>query len=718
MTTYNTGNPLGSAAAKDLYDNAQNFDHLSNDRVNETWDDRFGVPHLTWHGMEVRYQEKLSSMGWSLMDSFQSGATLTRADQALRWTLPDGNGEYYRWDGELPKTVPTDSTPESTGGVGAGAWIGVGDASLRSQIIANQPGATVVNGFFLKFTPVAYGALATTGTDDTTAFTACIAAMPDGATMDLQGLTYSVTDIEVAKPMRIINGTINVLYGSLKGGIYVHDTNNVHIQNVTTIVDYANKSSYTADNVSGIHFENCADISATNCTAIGSKNDVYLLTGSWGCPIHAYQCNRVSFQNCVVKYGDKEGLMTRFCDEVWMDNCRGYECGQSCIGTSSGNKAIINSCYSYKSGNTGITMNSENSVVTNSVVEGNLQFHGILIGHSHEATAYANNCLIANNVIINSATNGIAVTYGRNVTITGNSIENSGMHGAGNGVLIDRFSTSNSVVTISGNSVKGASAAGIYSFSEPGSANNITISGNTIISTSGNGIRVDDDGYVSVKSNLVRASSNSAIQVRSATLDGSVIASSFDISQNTVGFCANFACDTMGASIINVSNNTFIGFNNTNNASYTGMRHIGVYGGNNIPHPTFMAITDNTFSAGIVGSGRPYTVFIEGNGLTEIDKILKVSGNKFGNDSYTPLSYSNMTLQWGAGNTKGTSPTLVTVSIPSSGSVIVNNSNQTQFALPQITARGNSGFYVSSFSTGTITINNTSSTSINVTVCY
>lgn len=31
MTTYNTGNPLGSSAAKDLYDNAQNFDHLSND---------------------------------------------------------------------------------------------------------------------------------------------------------------------------------------------------------------------------------------------------------------------------------------------------------------------------------------------------------------------------------------------------------------------------------------------------------------------------------------------------------------------------------------------------------------------------------------------------------------------------------------------------------------------------------------------------------------
>jgi lambda family phage tail tape measure protein len=59
MTTYNTGNPLGSSAAKDLYDNAQNFDHLSNDQSNELWPDRFGNSRLTWHGMERRYQENL-----------------------------------------------------------------------------------------------------------------------------------------------------------------------------------------------------------------------------------------------------------------------------------------------------------------------------------------------------------------------------------------------------------------------------------------------------------------------------------------------------------------------------------------------------------------------------------------------------------------------------------------------------------------------------------
>lgn len=721
MATQPTNLSVPSESPRDLKFNAGKIDEFVTS-FSHAYADRFGNDHYTIEGIRWLAQQAIAAFGYITIDSFQEGATLTLPNQVLRWKLPDGDGDYYRWDGSFGsagKVVPAGSTPATTGGVGKGAWVSVGYAAALNNLLSAQPGASNILGLMLKFTPVAYGALAN-ATDDTAAFTACMAAMPSGATMDLQGLTYSVTDIEVTKPMRIINGTINVLYGSLKGGIYVHDTNNVHVHNVTTIVDYANKASYTASNVSGVHFENCTDISVVNCTAIGSKNDSYLATGSWGCPIHAYQCTRVSFQNCVIKKGDKEGLMTRFCDEVWMDNCRGYECGQSCLGTSGGNKAIINACYSYKAGNTGISMNNQNSIVTNCVVEGNLLFAGIVIGHSHESTAYANNCLISNNVIVNSAYNGIMVTYGRNVTVTGNSIENAGVISAGNGIFIDRLSTNNSVVTITGNSIKSATAAGIYTYAVPGSANNITISGNTIYSVSGNGVRVDDDGYVTVKSNLIRGSSMSAIQIRSATLDGTVIASAFDISQNTVGFCSQFACDTMGVSILNVSDNTFVGFNTANDANYTGMRHIGIYGGNNIPLPTVLSINGNTFTGGFVGASRPYTIFIEGNSLSGTGNVLKIAGNKFGNDAFTPLSYpsANITLQWGAGNTKGTSPTLVTASIPSSGSVVVNNSNQTQFALPQIIARGNSGFYVSSFSTGTMTINNTTATSINVTICY
>lgn len=75
--------------------------------------------------------------GYVLIDSFQLGANITTRFQALHWSLPDGNGEYYRWDGGFPKVVAPGSTPASTGGVGLGAWVSVGDASLRRDINLN-----------------------------------------------------------------------------------------------------------------------------------------------------------------------------------------------------------------------------------------------------------------------------------------------------------------------------------------------------------------------------------------------------------------------------------------------------------------------------------------------------------------------------------------------------------------------------------------------------
>ncbi|MBE8611160.1 hypothetical protein CYG68_01780 [Morganella morganii] len=71
------------------------------------------------------------ALGYVLVDSFEKGAVITSRYQALHWLH---NGEYYRWDGALPKTVPAGSTPDSAGGVGVGTWIGVGDASLRSEL--------------------------------------------------------------------------------------------------------------------------------------------------------------------------------------------------------------------------------------------------------------------------------------------------------------------------------------------------------------------------------------------------------------------------------------------------------------------------------------------------------------------------------------------------------------------------------------------------------
>ncbi len=55
---FNTNNPIGSTDARDLSDNAQDFDDAINDRSNLTWTDRFGVARKTVWGAfsEITYK--------------------------------------------------------------------------------------------------------------------------------------------------------------------------------------------------------------------------------------------------------------------------------------------------------------------------------------------------------------------------------------------------------------------------------------------------------------------------------------------------------------------------------------------------------------------------------------------------------------------------------------------------------------------------------------
>lgn len=59
MTTYATGNPLGSKDPRDLYDNAENLDTAANDRVNVSWNDRLGFQRKTLFGMEQQVNDFL-----------------------------------------------------------------------------------------------------------------------------------------------------------------------------------------------------------------------------------------------------------------------------------------------------------------------------------------------------------------------------------------------------------------------------------------------------------------------------------------------------------------------------------------------------------------------------------------------------------------------------------------------------------------------------------
>ncbi|ENQ6392569.1 hypothetical protein ACFLCN_005628 [Klebsiella michiganensis] len=150
MSTYKTKNPLGSAAVKDLYDNAENVDRFVNDRTKEDLDDRLGVLRKTWYGMEMifsrfityitgRGEQAVGAIGWQELGNWATGLTVDNRQQIVYY-----NGSWYKYLGELEHVIAGDS-PENDGGVWSaenptGKWSNIGDAALRSNLGSDEPG--------------------------------------------------------------------------------------------------------------------------------------------------------------------------------------------------------------------------------------------------------------------------------------------------------------------------------------------------------------------------------------------------------------------------------------------------------------------------------------------------------------------------------------------------------------------------------------------------
>lgn len=78
------------------------------------------------------WKRSLSDAGINLVSgSFEEGAILSSATDAIWYIAGD---QCYTWGGGLPKTVPAGSTPDSTGGITTGAWIGSSDKSVLTTL--------------------------------------------------------------------------------------------------------------------------------------------------------------------------------------------------------------------------------------------------------------------------------------------------------------------------------------------------------------------------------------------------------------------------------------------------------------------------------------------------------------------------------------------------------------------------------------------------------
>ncbi len=115
MTTYNTGNPIGSTDPRDLYDNAQNLDTAMNTAAT-TWTDRLGNARQSWAG----------ATGYQQLGDYAAGIQVTTYNQVIR-----ASGEYWRAAAGtvLPYTTTGAGMPES------GKFVSVGDAILRADLV-------------------------------------------------------------------------------------------------------------------------------------------------------------------------------------------------------------------------------------------------------------------------------------------------------------------------------------------------------------------------------------------------------------------------------------------------------------------------------------------------------------------------------------------------------------------------------------------------------
>ena len=195
MTTYNTGNPIGSTDPRDLYDNAQNFDSAVN-ADSDVWTDRKGVQRATFRAAEraansaiqteipghldrvesaansaiqaeipvilseietvafeefnasqqsrslefdgsqsqreYEFNQFIASSGYEVIGDYAAGIVVTGHNQVIR----DG-GIGYR------PSIATD-LPYTTTGAGmpeGGAFVSVGDAVLRQELAGDESGS-------------------------------------------------------------------------------------------------------------------------------------------------------------------------------------------------------------------------------------------------------------------------------------------------------------------------------------------------------------------------------------------------------------------------------------------------------------------------------------------------------------------------------------------------------------------------------------------------
>lgn len=141
MNTTPSKTPVASELPQDLKFNAGKIDEFVTS-MGWTYTDRFGNKHYTIEGINYLAQQVMNAFGYITLTGvdFDTGATVSTPNEVL---FNPADNSYYKWTGSFVvggKVVPENSTPESTGGIGPGKWLSVGDTVLRKDLASSTAG--------------------------------------------------------------------------------------------------------------------------------------------------------------------------------------------------------------------------------------------------------------------------------------------------------------------------------------------------------------------------------------------------------------------------------------------------------------------------------------------------------------------------------------------------------------------------------------------------
>ncbi|HBR8099439.1 TPA: hypothetical protein L9493_002992 [Klebsiella variicola subsp. variicola] len=169
MSTYKTGNPLGSAAVKDLFDNAENLDFALNSLTALIWTDRLGKTRPSFYGMEAsflnqmasqdnrftlnladqenRFQQFLGSSGYVFLGDYEDGPfQFSARNQYIRY-----NNQYYRLNAATNVGFTTTGTTAASFANDVSHFVLIDGDTLRQEL-ASGTGTDLIGFQKVKLT--------------------------------------------------------------------------------------------------------------------------------------------------------------------------------------------------------------------------------------------------------------------------------------------------------------------------------------------------------------------------------------------------------------------------------------------------------------------------------------------------------------------------------------------------------------------------------------